>query len=145
RPRSFRSDSSICAIPSFRPLVQTFVAMNSFSRSPSFTASSPATASERPYIGDESSTRPPSATKSESTSSSRFRSLSAEPTSNVCHVPMPMTGRGFVGGWNRLREHGRFLRRGGRRRLRYGGGDERAACQQGQRLTPRDVRAFDRW
>src|SRR6266700_7883288 len=43
-------------------------------------------------MGDESITRPPSFTKSERTSSSCRRISDVRSTSNVCHVPRPITG-----------------------------------------------------
>jgi hypothetical protein len=54
---------------------------------------SPTTDSELPYIGDESITFPPRFTNSRNTSSSGARSEAERPTSNVCQVPRPMTGR----------------------------------------------------
>src|SRR5687768_8867539 len=53
---------------------------------------SPRTCSARPYMGEESTTRPPSLAKSASTSSSGCRSAAPGPTSNTCHVPRPTTG-----------------------------------------------------
>jgi hypothetical protein len=55
--------------------------------------SAPITASELPYIGDESTMRPPAATCSRRMSPRTRRSgESAAPTSNVSQVPSPMTG-----------------------------------------------------
>jgi hypothetical protein len=48
--------------------------------------------SERPYIGDESTSRPPSSTKAPRTSSRGARAVGLEPTSKVCQVPSPTTG-----------------------------------------------------
>src|SRR5438552_6526355 len=48
------------------------------------------TCSARPYIGDESITRPPSFTKARRTSASGPDCAGS--TSNVCHVPSPITG-----------------------------------------------------
>src|SRR5437867_11556719 len=57
--RSRLTDCSICATPASRPLVQTLVARNSLSVIASSDARSPTTDSAAPYIGDESTTRPP--------------------------------------------------------------------------------------
>src|SRR5690606_27844124 len=53
---------------------------------------SPTTCSERPYIGEESTTEPPASTSRPSTSPSSARSAAFGPTSKVCHVPTPTTG-----------------------------------------------------
>src|SRR5262249_58205029 len=90
--RSRLSDCSICATPASRPLVHTFVARNSLSVMPSWPARSPTTDSAAPYIGDESTTRPPVSTSPFSTSLSGARSDSDLPTSNTRHVPNPTTG-----------------------------------------------------
>src|SRR4051812_43834396 len=86
RVRSSRIERSICAMPSSRPSIQTFVARNAFGG-----FSSPTVSSARPYIGDVSITRPPPAAKRSTTGTSFARAAPA--TSNVCHVPRPMTGR----------------------------------------------------
>ena len=44
-------------------------------------------------MGEESTTRPPRAAKACSTCSSGRRSAAESPTSKVCHVPTPITGR----------------------------------------------------
>ena len=87
-----RIDSSICSTPACRPDVHTFVATKRLSCSRSRTDNSPNTSSDRPYIGEESTSRPPNPANAASTSSSGARSASAAPTSNVCHVPSPITG-----------------------------------------------------
>src|SRR5215831_5593383 len=92
RARSRLSDCSICATPALRPLVHTFVARNSLSVIASSRARSPTTDSAAPYIGDESTTRPPSSTRLLSTSRSGARSASPPPTSNTRHVPNPTAG-----------------------------------------------------
>ncbi len=84
---------SICRTPFSLPLIQTLVATNSASRSLSSLARSPATVSDCPYIGDESIIRPPRVENDLRTSRSGARSGSPAPTSKVCQVPMPMTGR----------------------------------------------------
>ena len=84
------NDVSICAMPSSRPLVHTLVAMKSLSRTPSSAMRSPATDSELPYIGEESTTPWPAAAKMRTTSRSRSRSAESLPASNVCHVPRPI-------------------------------------------------------
>src|SRR5688572_30919981 len=78
-------------MPASRPLVQTLVAMKSLSRRPSSAASSPTTLSARPYIGEESTMRPPSSTNRCSTWRSGARAAPAA-TSKVCQVPSPITG-----------------------------------------------------
>jgi sigma-B regulation protein RsbQ len=65
---------------------------NSFCRTPVSTARSPRTFSDRPYIGDESTSRPPSFTNSLSTARIGARATSDGPTSKVCQVPRPMRG-----------------------------------------------------
>ena len=57
RPPVSLSDSSICRIPSSRPLVQTFVATNASRAHGVPRSRSPTTASERPYIGELSIAR----------------------------------------------------------------------------------------
>src|SRR5438094_4903037 len=84
-------ERSIDLIPFSLPRVQTFVARKSLSRIPSVAVRSPITCSARPYIGDESITRPPSFTNRASTSSNCFRLSGARSTSNVRHVPKPIT------------------------------------------------------
>src|SRR5262245_53174387 len=86
------SDCSICATPASRPLVQTFVARKSLSVIPSSAARSPTTDSAAPYIGDESTTRPPNSTRLFSTSLSGARSAGESPTSKTRHVPSPTIG-----------------------------------------------------
>lgn len=61
--RSNRNDSSICAIPSERPLVQTLVARKTRSRAAARATRAPTAASARSYIGDVSMTVAPSSTK----------------------------------------------------------------------------------
>ncbi len=90
--RSRAIERSMDSIPRSLPCVQTLVARKSLSWIPSVSARSPITCSARPYIGDESITRPPSFTKSDKTSSSSFRLSGARSTSNVRHVPNPITG-----------------------------------------------------
>ena len=85
-------ERSIDSIPFCFPRVQTFVARKSFSRIPSDDVSSPITCSARPYIGDESMTRPPSSTKRERTSSNWLRISAVRSTSKARHVPRPITG-----------------------------------------------------
>ena len=58
----------------------------------SCSARPPITDSDDPYIGDESITRPPAARKSRITGSSVERDAGESPTSNVIHVPSPITG-----------------------------------------------------
>src|ERR1044071_24034 len=55
-------------------------------------ARSPTTLSELPYMGDESTTLPPSFTSSLNTWRSCPRSDSDPPTSHVCQVPSPTAG-----------------------------------------------------
>src|SRR2546422_731287 len=90
--RSRRSDCSICATPASRPLVQTLVARNSLSVIARSAARSPTTDSAAPYIGEESTTRPPSSARSFRTSRSGARSVGDAPTSKVRHVPSPTAG-----------------------------------------------------
>src|ERR1051326_6808735 len=85
-------DRSIDSMPCCLPRVQTLVAKNNLSRRPSLAASVPITCSERPYIGDESMTRPPSFTKSDKTSLSCFSFWGVESTSNTCQEPSPTEG-----------------------------------------------------
>src|SRR5262245_13023226 len=59
---------------------------------PSAELSCPITSSARPYIGDESMTRPPSFTNIDKTSSSCLRTSALRATSNALHVPRPITG-----------------------------------------------------
>jgi hypothetical protein len=59
---------------------------------PAAAAKSPITDSDRPYIGEESTTVPPESENARSTSESGARSASDEPISNVCHEPMPIIG-----------------------------------------------------
>jgi len=66
------------------------VARKRESRSLSFVRRSPMTCSARPYIGDESTTRPPSFTNVRRTSAKGADCAGS--TSNVCHVPSPITG-----------------------------------------------------
>ena len=87
---SLRIESSIWRMPAVLPDVHTLVARKSVDWTPSLAARSPTTSSERPYIGEESTTEPPSSTKAPRTPSSPARALGA--TSNVCHVPRPMAG-----------------------------------------------------
>ena len=90
--RSLRNELSIWAMPLSRPEVQTFVAMKRLDRIDA--VRSPATSSERPYIGEESMTLPPAETNSRRTSTRGARADGDEPVSNVCQVPRPMTGIG---------------------------------------------------
>src|SRR5581483_10846092 len=92
RMRRRRKDSSICRMPASRPLVQTLVAKKRFFCTPSSAARSPATVSDRPYIGEESRTVPPARTNSWSTARSGSRAALVAPTSKVCQVPRPMAG-----------------------------------------------------
>src|SRR5437763_4922950 len=52
----------------------------------------PIASSARPYIGDESITRPPSFTNIDRTSSSCRQTSEVRSTSNALHVPSPITG-----------------------------------------------------
>src|SRR5207244_1407530 len=79
-------------IPASLPLVQTLVAINSESSKCNCAASSPTTPSARPYIGEESTTRPPCLTNRESTSASCVLFAGVRSTSNTLHVPRPITG-----------------------------------------------------
>jgi hypothetical protein len=55
--------------------------------------SAPTTSSDDPYIGEESTTRPPAARNARRISPRVRRAAdSAPPTSNVSHVPSPTTG-----------------------------------------------------
>src|SRR6201997_2171310 len=90
--RRSASERSIDSIPLCLPRVQTLVARNSFSRIPSADVSSPITSSARPYMGEESITRPPSFSKTDRTNSSRLRISAVRSTSNALHVPRPITG-----------------------------------------------------
>ena len=84
------NERCIESIPACWPRVQTLVARKSESRSLSLVRRSPMTCSARPYMGEESMTRPPSFTKALRTSASGADC--ARSTSKVCHVPNPMTG-----------------------------------------------------
>src|SRR6266568_4742450 len=90
--RSFLIESSIWRIPACLPLVQTLVATKSFDCTPSSAASCPVTASEEPYIGELSMTRPPFSTKTLSVSLARASSFASPATSNTCQVPRPTAG-----------------------------------------------------
>src|SRR5437899_5148256 len=90
--RSRANERSIELIPLSLPCVHTFVARKSLSRIPSAAVRSPITSSARPYIGDVSTTRPPSFTNRASSSSNCFRLSGVRSTSNVRHVPKPITG-----------------------------------------------------
>ena len=89
RVRSRRSDCSICDTPASRPRVQTLVARKSLSVIARSVARSPTTDSAAPYIGEESTTRPPRPTNCRRTSLSGARSAAEAPTSKVRHVPTP--------------------------------------------------------
>src|ERR671925_458985 len=80
-------------MPASRPLVQTLVARNSCLCTLNSAARSPATVSDLPYIGDESMTLPPERTNSRNTSLIGSRADFPGPTSKVCHVPRPTTGK----------------------------------------------------
>ena len=54
--------------------------------------SSPTTDSAAPYIGEESTTRPPASENVRRTSRSGARAPGSPRTSKVCQVPMPMAG-----------------------------------------------------
>ena len=82
----------IIASPASLPFVQTLVAIKSESSKCNCAASSPTTPSARPYIGEESTTRPPCLTRSESTSPSCGLFAGVRSTSNTLHVPSPITG-----------------------------------------------------
>ena len=86
------SERSISSIPACFPVVQTLVARKSESRRCSSLVRSPMTLSARPYIGEVSTTLPPSWTKRFSTSLSGSRSLGESPTSKVREVPRPTAG-----------------------------------------------------
>src|SRR5262249_43820855 len=86
------TDRSIWASPARLPVVHTLVARNSRSPSPRRDVISPTTSSERPYMGEESTSLPPSWTKQDRTSSRGRRFASVGWTSKVCQVPRPMTG-----------------------------------------------------
>src|SRR5688572_14606953 len=88
-----RNDVSICLMPSSRPLVQTLVAMKSFSRRPRSATRSPATDSALPYIGEESISLPPALENAATTSRNGARAAASLPASNTCQVPRPMAGR----------------------------------------------------
>src|SRR5256885_371453 len=92
RVRSRRSDCSICDTPASRPRVQTLVARKSLSVIARSVARSPTTDSAAPYIGEESTTRPPRPTNCRRTSLSGARSAAEAPTSKVRHVPTPTVG-----------------------------------------------------
>ncbi len=77
-----RSESFICAMPAVRPLVQTLVMMNARPLPPVAASASPARASARPYMGDESTMLPPAANNRRTTSESRWRSPTLPETSN---------------------------------------------------------------
>src|SRR3989442_1010221 len=122
--RSRRSDCSICATPVSRPLVQTLVARNNVSVIARSVARSPTTDSAAPYIGEESTTRPPSSAKRWRTSLSGARSVAEAPTSKVRHVPSPTAGifsrldgmgpsrgEGATPAFGRLAKSGRRVRR----------------------------------
>src|SRR3990172_3184364 len=102
--RSFPSDSSICRIPASFPLVQTLVARKRFLCAFNSPARSPTTVSDRPYIGEESTTLPPSLMNSPSTWRKGPRSAAIGPTSKVCQVPSPITGS-----YSPVREIGLFI------------------------------------
>src|SRR5437867_10288 len=85
-------ERSIDLIPLFLPRVHTLVATKSLSRIPSVAVRPPITSSARPYMGDVSITRPPSLTRSDRTPSSCLRVSDVRSTSNVRHVPKPITG-----------------------------------------------------
>ena len=97
------SERSICSMPFSRPRVQTLVAIHSRSVTPSSRASSPTAASARPYIGEESMTRPPPSVKRRRTSSMRVRACGSPVSiSKVRYVPIPATGmRSPVAGMRR--------------------------------------------
>src|SRR5262245_15854080 len=79
-------------MPRSRPVIHTLVATNSVSSTPRSAVRSPTTDSAVPYIGDESITRPPRATKRSSTLLRGARSAAESPTSKVRHVPRPTAG-----------------------------------------------------
>src|SRR5437867_5460741 len=87
------NDSSIWRMPASRPLVQTLVARNRCSRTPSSATRSPTTLSDLPYMGDESMTLPPKRTNSRNTSLSGSREDCPAPTSKVCQVPRPTASK----------------------------------------------------
>ena len=84
------NERSIELMPASLPRVQTFVARKRESRSPNLPTRSPITCSARPYMGEESITRPVHFTKS------RIKGSSIEAraglTSKTRHVPKPITG-----------------------------------------------------
>jgi hypothetical protein len=63
--------------------------MKSLSRMPSSAMRAPATASEVPYMGDESTTFP---FNRRTTSRNWARAAASAPTSKVCQVPTPIAG-----------------------------------------------------
>ena len=86
------SERSMDLIPASRPVVHTFVARKSESWSLNLVAISPTTFSASPYMGDESTSVPPSLTKLRNTSSSGARSAAAEPALKTRAVPSPIAG-----------------------------------------------------
>ena len=83
-------ERSISAIPSRLPRVHTLVARNGVPIAPRSASTSPTISSARPYIGDESTTRPPAARNCRITSTCAVRFPGS--TSNACHVPSPTVG-----------------------------------------------------
>src|SRR5690242_12384017 len=90
--RKSSAERWICAIPSARPCVQTLVARNAWSRIPEAERRSPTTASARPYMGEESTMRPPPSMRRRSTSPRAARNAASLPISKLCQVPSPITG-----------------------------------------------------
>jgi hypothetical protein len=69
---------------------------------------SPITFSDLPYIGELSIMVPPDCCMADNTfSSSGYKDCS--PTSNVCQVPKPITGKFFTGGWDDAFYHKKMI------------------------------------
>src|SRR5687768_17286563 len=66
--------------------------MNNLSLMCSSVERSPTTSSDRPYIGELSTTEPPFSNNVFNTSFRGLRSAADSETSKVCHVPRPITG-----------------------------------------------------
>ncbi len=91
RPQS-RRESAICRLPVPSHIVHTFVAENSARLSGTRASPWPITASDEPYIGEESTMPPPRAKNSASTFARASRNARSSPTLNVIQVPRPMAG-----------------------------------------------------
>ena len=79
-------------MPASRPKVQTLVATKSLPARPSSAESSPTTCSAAPYIGEASTTVPPSSTSVRKVSRAAARSRPLRGTSNASQVPSPTAG-----------------------------------------------------